>query len=125
MAKRIPPNLRDIKGLLFLTVDDLKLVEEAASSLSIDQCFDLLMIEEGEVPADEAILFRKVHKRGRAKGVTTAVEKLFIHMTTRQGGASAIEYLQKMSGEFAVNVESAKKGTGFSFNVIIPEDKKS
>lgn len=123
MAERIPTKIKDIKGLSYINHEDLLTVEKAADSMSVEQCYELLMIDPAEMSEYESSVVVAIHKRGRASGVKSAVDKLFAHMATRNGGTSALEYLSKMSGEFAVNVETAKKGTGFNFNVIIPEDK--
>lgn len=124
MAKRLPTKIRDIEGLEFLNVDDLLDIERAAASISLDDCFDLLMVDKAEIPPYDLSVATKVHKRGRASGVQTAVDKLFTHMSTRAGGTSSLEYLKQMSGEFQVEATPLSQGKGFSFAVNIPGEDK-
>lgn len=122
MNKRLPQVLKDIEGLIYLNTEDLLTIEQAASAMTLEDCFDLLMVDKAEVPKYDMHVATAVHKRGRTKGIQDAVSKLFVHMGTRTGGASSIEYLNQMSGEFQVEA-TRTPGTGFAFNVVIPEEK--
>lgn len=94
-----------------------------AKALSLDECFDYLLIDKQTLTPDELSFANLLHRRGRAIGVKDAADKLFMHMSTRAGGQSALEYLKQFSGDFSVEVQ-ASAGTGFQFNVTIPEPPK-
>lgn len=91
-----------------------------AKALSLDECFDYLLIDKSALSPAETKFAELLHKRGRAIGVKDAADKLFAHMATRNGGQSALEYLKQFSGDFAVEVQQSS-GSGFQFNVTIPE----
>lgn len=91
-----------------------------AKALSLDECFDYLLIDKTILTSAESKFAELLHKRGRAIGVKDAADKLFAHMATRNGGQSALEYLKQFSGDFAVEVQQSS-GSGFQFNVTIPE----
>lgn len=92
----------------------------AARSLSLDECFDYLLVDKAELGEDELRFAELLHRRGRAIGVKDAADKLFLHMSTRNGGQSALEYLKQFSGDFSVEVQQSSS-SGFQFNVTIPE----
>lgn len=119
----------DIKKKIeeFLKADEVTLVAEdchdfilASRALSLTECYDICMLDITELSEAENQFLTKLHKYGRSTGVKDAAQQLFLHMSTKNGGQSAIEYLKQMSGEFSVEVTSTKHA-GFAFNVNIGE----
>lgn len=108
------------EGFETLSADDCIQMSLAARSLSLEECYDMLLVDPEQLTPAERKFAEQIHRRGRAVGVKDASDKLFVHMSTRQGGNSALEYLKQMSGEFAVELSAAPK-SGFQFNVSIPD----
>lgn len=94
-----------------------------AKALSLDECFDYLLISKQDLEPAEATFAEMLHRRGRAIGVKDAADKLFQHMSTKAGGQSALEYLKQFSGDFSVEL-GPSAGSGFQFNVVIPEPQE-
>lgn len=94
----------------------------ASRALSVEECYDYLMIDQDSLSEQERKFLMSLHKYGRAIGVKDATDKLFQHMSTRNGGQSVLDYLRQMSGEFSVEVVANTK-SGFNFNVVIDKDK--
>lgn len=116
--KKIEQKVKDFDTL---TKEECVEIVLASCTLSLDECFDYLLIDKAELSEAELGFCNLLHRRGRAIGVKNASDKLFMHMATRNGGQSALEYLKSMSGEFAVEVTANQSHRGFSFNVSIPE----
>lgn len=93
----------------------------AARGLSLEECFDFLLIDEQALTEEERRFCEMLHKRGRAIGIKDATDRLFTHMTTKVGGQSALEYLKQFSGDFKVEVKKTLGSGGFQFSVTIPE----
>ena len=103
-----------------LTEEDCVGITLASRSLSLEECYDYLLIDKSELSPAEIKFAERIYRRGRAIGVKDAGDKLFQHMGNRNGGQTALEYLKKMSGDFSAEVV-ASSGKGFQFNVTIPE----
>lgn len=112
-----------VKGFDNLTEDDCTEITLSAKSLSIEECYALLLITPETLSPAEITFALKLHAYGRAIGVKDATEHLFYHMKTKNGAESSLEYLKQMGGEFSVEVGPAKNNGGFLFNVVIGEDK--
>lgn len=124
MTDRMPQNYNELE-LNFLDAEDLINIEVKAKALSLEECFDFLCIEESHVPEAEMNYARKAHRRGRAAGINEACNNMFGAMKLRGGGAVALDYLKRMSKDFQVEAEpSPGSNSGFSFNVIMPEDNQ-
>lgn len=93
-----------------------------ASALSIEECYDYLLIDESELSQAEKDFSQRLHRRGRAIGVKDACDNLFMHMKTRAGGQSAIEYLTKVSSEFGMTAHKTSAG-GFQFQIVLPPEE--
>lgn len=104
-----------------LSEEDCITLVLVARSLSLEECFDYLLIDRTTLTETENRFCELLHRRGRAIGVKDATDKLFLHMATRNGGQSALEYLKQFSGDFSVEVQGGQSGGGFQFNVTIPE----
>lgn len=104
-----------------LSEEDCITLVLVARSLSLDECFDYLLIDKQSLAEAEQRFAELLHRRGRAIGVKDATDKLFLHMATRNGGQSALEYLKQFSGDFSVEVSQGAGQGGFQFNVTIPE----
>lgn len=99
-------------------------IHEASKTLTLEECLAVCLLNKEELDADELNLAEKVYNRGRAIGIKDAGEKLFAHMSTRNGGQSALEYLAHVTETFSGEVTvSAGAGKGFSFNVTIPKSE--
>lgn len=111
------------KAKEFDTLDEACCVEIVlnAKALTIEECFDFLLIDQVSLTEAENKFARLLHARGRAIGIKDAADKLFSHMATRNGGQSALEYLKQCSGDFSVEVSQGGSAGGFQFNVTIPE----
>lgn len=109
-----------VKEFKTLTESDCAEIILASKTLTMEECFGYLLIDQSELSEAEIKFCDSLHRRGRAIGVKDASDKLFTHMATRNGGQSALEYLKQMSGDFSVEV-TATKASGFQFNLTIPE----
>lgn len=124
MAKRFPTNYSTIEDLEFLTSEDLHAIENKAACLALPDCLDFLSISLDDLTPIEKDYIIRAHKRGRALAIAKAGDKLFNHMASRAGGQSALAYLSQMSGTFKANITPAPgAGSGFSFNVIMNDEK--
>lgn len=113
-----------VKGFKNLTEDDCTEITLSAKSLSLEECYDSLLIDPTSLEEAEIKFAEQLHKYGRAIGVKDATESLFYHMKTKNGADASLEYLRQMGGEFSVEVNPTGKGAGgFSFNVNIGEKK--
>ena len=103
---RLPENYRNIKGLVTLDDQDLDTIKIKAKGLSLDECFDYLCLTEEDLTPTEL-------------RIASACDSLFIHMKTRNGGATALEYLKQHSSTFSFEATptGSPNGSGFSFNV--------
>lgn len=113
-----------VKEFPLLTEADCIEITLSAKSLSIDECYDSLLIDATTLTSAEIAFAQRLHKYGRAIGVKDAADSLFYHMKTKNGGDTAFEYLRQVGGEFSVDVVPGTPGkSGFSFNVNIGEKK--
>ena len=112
-----------VKGFENLSEDDCNEIVISAKSLSLEECYDSLLIVPTDLSAEETKFAEQLHKYGRAIGVKDATESLFYHMKTKNGADASLEYLRQMGGEFSVDVTPGGGQKGFSFNVNIGEKK--
>lgn len=112
-----------VKGFENLSEDDCNEIVISAKSLSIEECFDSLLIDPSVLNEAESKFAEQLHKYGRAVGVRDATESLFYHMKAKNGADASLEYLRQMGGEFSVDVVPGGGNKGFSFNVNIGEKK--
>lgn len=124
---RISTNYTDL-DLSYLEAEDLNVIEIKAKALSLSECLDYLCVDEDHLPEKELNYAKKAWRRGRMSSISTAADKLFTSMDTRNGGSFALEYLRALSSTFHLEPtdpgQGSINGNGFSFNVIMPEDKK-
>lgn len=107
-----------VKEFSNLTAEDCYEITLASKALSIEECLSALLLAETDLDSAEMAFVNKLHRYGRAIGVKDAADKLFVHMSTKNGGQSALDYLEQMSGEFSVTLTPGQN-KGFSFNVQI------
>ena len=112
-----------VKGFDKLTEADCNEITLSAKSLSIEECWDFLLIDPTDLSDEEKKFAEQLHKYGRAVGVKDATESLFYHMKTKNGADASLEYLRQMGGEFSVDVVPGGGSKGFAFNVNIGEKK--
>jgi len=112
-------NYRKLEDLTILRPEDLEIVEQRAKALDITQCLEYLCLTLTDLSPAEVRYVRLAHQKGVADGIYKAVDKLFLHMNTRNGGASAIEYLRTRSESFQVTATPIGS-SGFDFKVIMP-----
>jgi hypothetical protein len=105
-----------------LDVADMNEIVLSARSLSLEECYDLCLIDATSLSAEEAKFCEQLHRYGRASGVKDATEKLFYQMQTKGGGQTAIDYLRQMGKEFSVDAVPVGGG-GFAFQINIPDTK--
>lgn len=105
------------KGFKNLTESDLAEITMSAKSLSLEECYDSLLIDPSTLEEAEVKFALQLHKYGRAIGVKDATENLFYHMKTKNGADASLEYLRKMGAEFSVEVTPGGGSGGFNFNV--------
>jgi len=118
---RIPVDYSGLK-LEFLDQEDLQHIEMKAKGLEFDDCLAYLCIEESDLSEAELNIAKRIWRRGRMGAVNTAAERLFSAMSMRGGGPVAMEYLSKMSGTFQIEATPVGGKTGFTFNVVMPDD---
>ena len=94
-----------------------------APALSVQECLDRCLLEQGDLSAEEYNFVERCHRRGRANGVKDACDNLFMHMKTRNGGQSALEYLSKVSTDFGMTAQKTSAG-GFAFNIVLPPEEQ-
>lgn len=126
MSEWTPPARIDdyvlLKDLTVLRPADLVSIEANASILTEDQCLEFLSIRKEALSTAELYYLGFAHKKGLARHIASACSKLFSHMDTRNGGASALEYLKaKQDGFNKITVTPGARG-GFSFNVVMADD---
>ena len=107
-----------------LTESDCIDITLSAKSLSLEECYDSLMIDAADLSTAEVRFAEQLHRYGRAIGVKDATDNLFYHMKTKSGADAALEYLRKMGSEFSIDVVPGAGKSGFSFNVNIGEKKE-
>ena len=122
-------NYTGLPELQYLDSQDLEVIEVRAKALSLEECYDYLLIDADELSEAEAALCKKAWRRGRMSSISTAADKLFNSMDTRNGGSIALEYLRALSSTFHLEPTDPGSGSvsagGFSFNVVMPEDKSN
>jgi len=106
-----------------LDSEDLNAIEIKAKALTIEECLDFLCVDAAEVPTLDMKYARKAWRRGRASALSSAADKMFSAMGTRNGGPIALEYLRELSSTFQMEVSQASTSGGFSFQVNMTEDK--
>ena len=107
-----------------MDADDLQVIEMKAKALTLEECYDFLCVDPSELGEKEAAIAKKVWRKGRVEGISTAVDRMFSSMATRGGGDVALNYLQKMSSSFSATEAPSASG-GFSFEITIPEPEAS
>ena len=113
-----------VKGFENLAEEECIEITLSAKSLSLEECYDSLLIDPLSLEPAEIKFAEQLHRYGRAIGVKDATENLFYHMKTKNGADAALEYLRQLGGEFSVEVNPTAGGKGgFSFNVNIGEKK--
>lgn len=95
-------------------------VHKMSASLSLEECYDILLLEPSDLTPAENKFFEKVYKRGKACHISIACDHLFSNMKTARGGPVAMDYLTRQSGQFSVEAQKTNSG-GLSFRVVIPE----
>jgi hypothetical protein len=106
-----------------LTTDQLTSISIKARGLDLEGCLDFLGVSLDDLDHDQLVKANVAHRKGRAEGISLACDKLFSHMSTRNGGQTAIAYLQAMAGTFKVDASpNPGSGNGFQFNVTMTED---
>lgn len=120
----MPASYHDL-DLDFLNAEDLNVIEIKSKALSLDECFEYLCIDKSDLPDRELELCKRVFKKGRVSGISQAADKMFNSMQGRNGSQVAFEYLRHLSSTFQLEPNNPTNASaGFSFNVIMPEDKK-
>lgn len=126
MSSRLSTNYNKLGDLVYLDSEDLLAIEINAKMLELDECFDMLFIEKDELSEYEFAVCKKAHRRGRKTAIADAGKHLFSQMQTRNGTQACMEYLKQMSGTFQMEVTpDAGSGSGFTFNVMMPENDGS
>jgi hypothetical protein len=122
-------NYTGLPELEYLDAQDLEVIEVRSKALSLEECYDYLLIDVDALTPAEVALCKKAWRRGRMSSISTAADKLFNSMDTRNGGAIALEYLRALSSTFHLEPTDPGSGSvsagGFSFNVVMPEDKSN
>lgn len=118
IRKKIQEAVKDFDKL---SEDDCIEITLVAKSLSLEECFDMLLIDQTALSQAESVFAERLHRYGRSIGVKDAAENLFYHMKTKNGADAALEYLRKMGGEFSVAVGSTHGKSGFTFTIDMGE----
>lgn len=123
---RLSTNYNSAKGLEYITPEDLLSVELNAALLDLDECYDMLFIENEHLSEKEDRLLKAAHRRGKKKSIANAANHLFKQMETKSGTAACIEFLRNC-GKFSIEGTPGTNGAagGFNFNVIMPGDENT
>ena len=110
----------------FFDQEDFTCIEIKAKGLTFEECLHFIGVDEemiDDIPKHELAYARRLHRKGRADAIAKACDFLFASMSGRQGGSVALDYLKQMGSDFKVTAqENPGSSSGFSFNVIMPED---
>ena len=120
IRRKIQEAVKEFKNL---SEDECIEITLSSKSLSLEECYDSLLIDHLSLTPAEIKFAEQLHKYGRAIGVKDATESLFYHMKTKNGADASLEYLRQLGGEFSVDVVSSAGKSGFRFNVNIGEKK--
>ncbi len=118
---RLPTQYHLIDDLVEITAEDLQVIEVRASVLTLDECFQYLLIDKEDISDEDLAIASKVWKRGRLASISAAGDKLFASMAHKGGAQPAFDYLRQMSATFQAEITPASKSSGFKFNVVIDE----
>lgn len=122
---RLPTNYNKLEDLPTIEPDDLLNIELLARVLSVQECFEYLLLEESELTAEELAICNKVHRRGLKRGIHEATQALFSQMKSRGGTDACLNYLKTFAGQFTVETEpGGAAAAGFNFSVTLTEDQK-
>jgi len=124
-ADRLPTNYNTIKGLEYISADDILQCELSAALLDLEEIYEMLFIDSQHLSDYESSIMKRAHRRGRKKSIADASGLLFQRMRDRNGTAACIEYLQNC-GKFSIegsHTPTSSQG-GFQFNVFMPEDEE-
>ena len=80
-----------VKGFEHLTEDECIEITLSAKSLSLEECYDSLLIDPLSLEPAEVKFAEQLHRYGRAIGVKDATESLFYHMNTKNGADASLE----------------------------------
>ena len=120
-AERLASNYNQIGDLVYITPEDLLVVELNASLLDLAELFEMLFIEQEHLSEHELSVITRVHAKGKRKAIADAATHLFQRMKGNNGTDACIEFL-KTAGKFTIEGTPAP-GTGqggFAFNVFMP-----
>ncbi|MCP4086674.1 MAG: hypothetical protein GY745_16710 [Actinomycetia bacterium] len=104
-----------------ITAEDLQVIEVRASVLTLDECFQYLLVDKEDISDEDLAIANKVWKRGRLASISAAGDKLFASMAHKGGAQPAFDYLRQMSATFQAEITPAPKSSGFKFNVVIDD----
>lgn len=124
---RITTNYNSIKDLVYITSEDLNVIEINAALLDLPELYSMLFIEAEHLTEAEVRYTEAAHLRGKKKAIANASDHLFARMKERNGTAACVEFLQNC-GKFSIDAESSGStsgngSSGFAFNVFMPGDK--
>ena len=104
----------------------LQLLEvESLCSMTFEEIVDYFLITTTPTAKEKEII-ELAMRRGRAKAIKRATEKLFSNMQDpKQGTVSCLAYLKRFSKEFEKEVDNpGEGGSGISYNVTIAAPKE-
>ena len=107
----------DVTGLKYFDEEDLLHIEIKSKGLTLEECFDFLGVDEKDVPENELYIAKRIHRKGRAAGISNACDSLFTSMNARNGGSVAMDYLNQLSDTFSVSATPSGSASGFNFQV--------
>ena len=96
-------------------------IKRISKGISLDDCARCFGYELEELPEADRRFLKAMHTRGRAEGLTEAVDHLFSQMkTARNGGALAVQYLQNFTDDWPKE-GIGTGGAGLNFKVLLNE----
>ena len=104
------------KDLDALTVNNLDVITAIAGTLSLSECYDYLAIFESDLSSTDKKLAELAHRRGLAMSIQEAGSHLFRQMQTKGGGQVAMDYLRRISANFA-DESTPLNANGFSLTI--------
>jgi len=92
--------------LSIVTVEDLATIFLKARGLTYEEILDFLCIDLDDLNEAELKITKRVYRKGRAEGISIAVDNLFIAMKGKNGGNVALEYLKTVASTFEIDTEN-------------------
>lgn len=121
----LDPYAKFSKDLKILKSIDLLQIEENSMTMTLEECLALFLIIPDELTSREAEICKLAVRKGQARGIKKASEKLFSNMSdSKQGIQACLSYLKRFSDEFKKEVDDSEGSGDIVYNVNIQAEPK-